>query len=110
MTGFSRVLTHPLAKALAWVTLILGIALAVNLAGITVLGNLSRWSQWLDAHTTHFLIWRLCLYSVTIYGWLRMRRRLYRDAGNQTARQRLGRAEIGAVVAITLLEASVLLT
>ena len=110
MTGFSRVLTHPLAKALAWVTLILGIALGVNLAGITVVGNLSGWSQWLDAHATHFLIWRLSLYSVTIYGWLRMRRRLCRDAENQTARRRLVRAEIGAVAAIALLEASVLLT
>ncbi|MAC35357.1 hypothetical protein [Parahaliea mediterranea] len=110
MTGFRRVLTHPLAKALAWVTLILGIAMGVNLAGITVLGNLSGWSQWLDAHASHFLIWRLGLYSLTIYGWLRMRRRLYRDAENRAARQRLVRAEIGAVAAITLLEASVLLT
>tara|TARA_R110000823_G_scaffold28365_3_gene82619 strand:- start:520 stop:852 length:333 start_codon:yes stop_codon:yes gene_type:complete len=110
MMRASTLLRHPLARAILWVTLVLGIAAGINLAGIAVVGNLASWSQWLEEHTTHFLVWRLCLYSVTVYGWLWMRRRLCRTAENGAARKRLIRAEIGAVTAITLLEASVLLT
>ena len=69
--------------------------------------TLAAYRRDLDDYAGYFLAWRLCLYGATIYGWLRMRRRLYRDA---EARQRLFRAEIGAIAAITLLEVSVLLT
>lgn len=110
MSRASGLLRHPLARVLLWIMLVMGIAMGVNLAGITLLGNLSGWSLWLDAHATHFLIWRLCLYSLTIYGWIMMRRRLCQNAENRATRQQLIRAEIGAVAAITLLEASVLLT
>jgi hypothetical protein len=110
MSRASGLLRHPLARVLLWIMLVMGIAMGVNLAGITLLGNLSGWSLWLDAHATHFLIWRLILYSLMVYGWLWMRRRQYQNAENRAARMRLVRAEIGAVAAITLLEASVLLT
>lgn len=109
MTRASTLHHHPLVRAILWVTLVLGIAAGINLAGIAVVGNLASWSQWLEEHTTHFLVWRLCLYSVTVYGWLWMRRRLHGGNENRAARTRLVRAEIGAIAAITLLEASILL-
>lgn len=99
--------SRPLGKALLWTTLVVLVAAGINLVGIGVVGDITAWSQWLDDYAGYFLAWRLCLYGATIYGWLWMRRRLYRDA---EARQRLFRAEIGAIAAITLLEVSVLLT
>lgn len=99
--------SRPLGKALLWTTFVVLVAVAINLVGIGVVGDITAWSRWLDDHAGYFLAWRLCLYGATGYGWLWMRRRLYRDA---EARQRLFRAEIGAIVAITLLEVSVLLT
>lgn len=109
MMQVSRLLHHPLAKAILWVVLFMGVALCINLAGIAVTGNLTEWEQWLERNATPFLIWRLCLYSVTAYGWLRMRRQLYRINENGIVPKRLVRAEIGAITTITLLEASVLL-
>ncbi len=110
MMRTSTLLHHPLTRAILWLMLVVGIAVGIDLAGIAVLGNLASWSQWLEEHTTHFLVWRLCLYGVTVYGWLWMRRRLHQGGENRDARKRLVRAEIGAVATITLLEASVLLT
>lgn len=110
MSRASTLLRHPLMRTFLWVMLIVGIAIGINLAGIARLGNLSGWSQWLEAYATHFLIWRLVLYSATFYAWLRMRPRLYQHAENRTAHTRLLRAEIGAVAAIVLLEANVLLS
>lgn len=110
MSRASSLLRRPRTKALLWVMLIMGIAIGINLAGIARLGNLSGWNQWLEAHATHFLIWRVFLYSTTLYGWLRMRPRFYRPTENRAAHRRLLRAEIGAVAALILLEASVLLS
>lgn len=97
-----------LARTLGWIVLLLLVAMGINLAGIGLAGDVEGWNRWLDEHANHFLVWRLCLYSATVYGWLWMRRRLReRDASAET-HQRLLRTEIGAVAAIALLEFSVL--
>jgi hypothetical protein len=103
------VVNRRLGWALAWVALIVLGAAGVNLVGIRLVGDVDGWSRWLDERAGYFLVWRLCLYGVTVYGWLWMRRRLgTRDTSAET-HQRLLRAEIGALAAIALLEVSVFL-
>lgn len=96
-----------LGRALFWTAFVVLVAAGINLVGISIVGDVSAWSRWLDNNADYFLVWRLCLYGAVCYGWLRMRRRLSRDADTL---QRLIRAEIGAVVAVLLLEVSVWLT
>ncbi|ACL73938.1 MAG: hypothetical protein Q8L60_03020 [Gammaproteobacteria bacterium] len=98
-----------LGRTLGWIALIVFVAVAVNLVGIRLVGDAHTWSRWLDEHAGYFLVWRLCLYGATAYGWIWMRRRLRERDTSREAHQRLLRAEVGAVAAIVLLEISVLL-
>ena len=95
------------AKALLWAALIVAAAVAANVAGIYLVGSVARWEEWLSAKAGYFLVWRLCLYGATAYGWIWMRRRLLaREADAAQARRRLVRSEIAGVVAIVALEVS----
>lgn len=92
-----------------WVVALLAAAVAANAFGIAVLGSLGGWQRWLAQASGLFLLWRLCLYAATAYGWRWMRRRvLARDDGDQ-ARRRLVRTEVAAVVAIAALEIGLLM-
>lgn len=97
-----------LGRTLGWIALLVLVAVAVNLVGIGLAGDVDGWNRWLDDHAGHFLVWRLCLYGATVYGWLWMRRRLRERDPTSESHQRLLRTEIGAVVAIVLLELSAL--
>ena len=87
-------------------------AVGANIVGIYLVGSVAGWEQWLAA-AGYFLVWRLCLYGATAYGWVWMRRRLLaREEQNGTdgqARRRLVRSEIAGVFAIVVLEASLLM-
>ncbi|PMR75285.1 hypothetical protein [Billgrantia endophytica] len=102
-------LTHRLAMILLWTGLVVLAAIAVNLVGIRVVGDAQDWRLWLDRHAGVFLVWRLCLYGVTAWGWWWMRQRLRRRDGSPETHARLMRTEVAAVLAIVLLEGSVLL-
>lgn len=104
-----RLFSRQLGRMLAWIALILFVAVAVNVVGIRLVGDSSAWTRWLDEHAGYFLAWRLCLYGATAYGWIWMRRSLRERDTSGEAHQRLLRAEVGAVAAIVLLEISVLL-
>src|SRR3546814_20733215 len=64
--------------ALLWTLLVVAAAVAVNIAGIHVVGGVEGWQHWLQAHAGHFFVWRLCLYGATAYGWWWLRRLLLR--------------------------------
>jgi hypothetical protein len=49
--------------ALLWTLLVVAAAVAVNIAGIHVVGGVEGWQHWLQAHAGHFFVWRLCLYG-----------------------------------------------
>ena len=83
--------------------------LAYASLGIGIVGSIDDWERWLRAHSAHFLVWRLLVYTVTAYGWWWMRGRLREREPESEAHQRLLRVEIAAVVTIVLLEASQLL-
>ena len=97
------------AKALLWTVAIAAAAVGANVAGIYLVGSVAGWERWLAAAAGYFLLWRLCLYGATAYGWLWMRRRLLARETDAQARRRLVRSEIAGGVAIVALEASLLL-
>jgi hypothetical protein len=88
------------------VALVVLVAAGINLVGIRLLGDIDGWTRWLDERAGYFLVWRLCLYGATVYGWIWMRRRL--RARDPSAETGLRRAEIGAVATIAMLELSLL--
>lgn len=97
------------AKALLWTVVIIVAAVGANIAGIYLVGSVAGWQRWLAASAGYFFIWRLCLYGVTAYGWIWMRRRLLAREADMQTRRRLIRTEIAAVAAIVALEASLLM-
>lgn len=106
MSRLASLFNRRLGLALAWAAALVGIAAALNVAGIRVVGSIDGWTHWLRAHAGYFLAWRLCLYAATAYGWWWMRRRLRQYEPDSEAHQRLRRTEIAAVAALVLLEAS----
>ena len=97
------------AKALLWTMVLAAVAVGVNIVGIYLVGSVAGWERWLAAAAGYFLVWRLCLYGATAYGWVWMRRRLLAREDDAQARRRLVRSEIAGVVAIVALEASLLM-
>ena len=92
---------------LLWSLLVALIAATVNLIGIRIVGSVTGWAHWLQTHGTSFLIWRLCLYGGTAWGWWWMRERVrHREPGSE---RRLRRVELAAVLAIITLECVALL-
>lgn len=96
-------------KALLWTVVLAAVAVGANIVGIYLVGSVAGWERWLAAAAGYFLIWRLCLYGATAYGWVWMRRRLLAREDDAQARRRLVRSEIAGVVAIVALEASLLM-
>jgi len=88
---------------------IVAAAVGANIVGIYLVGSVTGWERWLAAAAGYFLVWRLCLYGATAYGWVWMRRRLLAREDDAQARRRLVRSEIAGVIAIVVLEASLLM-
>ena len=97
------------AKALLWTMVLAAVAVGANIVGIYLVGSVAGWERWLAAAAGYFLVWRLCLYGATAYGWVWMRRRLLAREDSMQARRRLIRAEVAGVLAIVALEASLLM-
>lgn len=97
------------ARALACTIGLVCLAIGANVAGIFLIGSVSGWQRWMTAAAGYFLVWRICLYAATVYGWLWMRRRLLARESAPEARRRLVRAEVAGAIAIVALEASLLL-
>src|SRR3546814_11889656 len=95
--------------ALLWTLLVVAAAVAVNIAGIHVVGGVEGWQHWLQAHAGHFFVWRLCLYGATAYGWGWMRRRLLRRRPSREPHQPPLRPDDAYVIAVVPLAANPLL-
>lgn len=95
--------------AALWVVALLAAAVAANALGIALLGSLDGWQRWLAKTSGLLLLWRLCLYAATAYGWRWMRRRVLARDDSAQARRRLVRTEIAAAVAIAALEIGLLM-
>lgn len=97
------------ARVLLWTLLLVALAMAANIAGLYLVGSIAGWERWLADAAGYFLLWRLCLYGATVYGWVWMRRRLLAREPDVSARRRLLRTEIAGLIAIIALEASLLM-
>lgn len=89
--------------------MLLTVAVATNVLGIYFVGSIAGWERWLAEASGYFLLWRLCLYASTAYGWLWMRRRLLARESGAEAKRRLVRSEIAGVAGIVALEGSLLM-
>ncbi|MQT88065.1 hypothetical protein DYL61_16675 [Pseudomonas nabeulensis] len=96
------------ARALLWTLLCVVLAIAANVVGIYFVGSIAGWERWLADAASYFMLWRLCLYGATGYGWIWMRRRLLAREPGTEARRRVIRAEVAGCIAIVALEASLL--
>ncbi|MHC8349729.1 hypothetical protein ACYZT7_10195 [Pseudomonas sp. RT4P38] len=94
----------PKGQLILWVALITLAVVVIGLLGIDAAHNITGLSQWLRTQASALLIWRLTLYSGTVYGWYRMRRRFAYQGFTSPRHQRLLHAEVAAVSAIALLE------
>ena len=101
----SRILRHPIWPASGCLLALVALAVLVNMAGVTLLGGVTQWTQWLHDHRLHFFLWRLCVYALTVWGWLWMRRRIRKTEGTSGAEVRLIRVEAAAIATVVLVEA-----
>lgn len=92
------------AWALLYLALVVGAAVAINLIGIRLLGDIEAWRHWMQEHAGSFRAWRLFLYAAIAYGWWWMRRRVLQRDPSPEARRCLVRTEVLAVAAFALLE------
>jgi hypothetical protein len=91
-------------RALLWMLLVIAVVTIVNVMGVRVTGSIVAWRQWMDDAKGYFFVWRLCIYSALVYGWLWMRRRvLSREPESKAS---LIRTEIAGIVAIVVVELS----
>ncbi|MGI0808466.1 hypothetical protein ACRCPG_07395 [Pseudomonas aeruginosa] len=101
------------AQVLRWPVVLVVPPGGAQQLGLDRLGSVAGWERWLAAASGYFLVWRLCVYAATAYGWFWMRRRvLAREDQTGTdgqARRRLIRTEVAGVVAIVALETSLLM-
>ncbi|AIL62246.1 hypothetical protein [Pseudomonas alkylphenolica] len=102
-------LNSHVARALLWTLLLVALAVAANISGLYLVGSIAGWERWLANAAGYFLLWRLCLYGATVYGWVWMRRRLLARESDASTQRRLLRTEIAGVIAIIALEASLLM-
>jgi len=105
----SRILRHPIWPASACLLALAALAVFVNMAGVTLLGGVTQWTLWLHDHRLHFFLWRLCVYALTGWGWLWMRRRIRKTGVTSGAEVRLIRVEAAAITTVVLVEAVALL-
>jgi len=89
---------------LACILLVVFVATAINVVGIRTLGGVSGWESWLQQHRVHFLVWRLCLYGATAYGWWWMRKRVLLREPDTDTKTRFHRVEAAAVIVVLALE------
>lgn len=100
---------HRIGMALLWTVVLLAVAIAVNVIGIRLLGDIASWDHWMNDHSSHFLAWRLLLYAGTICAWMWLHQRLQRREPGAVTNQRLLRTEIAAVLALAAIESSIML-
>jgi hypothetical protein len=85
--------------------LLVGIALAAILAGLR-LGRIEDWQRWMADYAGLFLVWRLFLYAVIVWGGFCLCRRLRQYERSPEARQRWRYMKVAVVISLVLLEAS----
>lgn len=101
-----------IALFLVSVLVLMSVAFFINMIGIHVTGTIDNWRNYLSQNAPYFLMWRLVLYSLMIFGWLWVKKRLIareysQDEQSTTVlKQRLLRIELATAIAFVMLEVS----
>ena len=88
--------------------LLVGVAFFINAMGLRLAGGLEEWAQWIKRYAWAFLLWRLFLYAILVLGWWWIRVRCLLRDPTPAARRALRRTGFAAVLALILLEISLL--
>lgn len=78
------------------------IALAFNVMGIHLMKGLPAWQEWRARSYWDFFAWRVALYCVALWVWLRYRDHLFGDSTAAKASRR--RTEVSVVLSLLLIE------
>ncbi|NLC35488.1 MAG: hypothetical protein GX772_03435 [Alcaligenaceae bacterium] len=98
-----------LVLALVWLVVLVLIMAVLPALNPRLIEQAAHWQPWVQRHAVGFLVWRLMLYGGIAWGWWRLRGRLLeQDTLDPDTRQRLRRAQWSAVLALALLETSLL--
>nr|WP_244665536.1 hypothetical protein [Xanthomonas phaseoli] len=99
-------IVRSVGRATLWIGLLIGVAVAINALGIRAIGGAAAWEQWLKAHASFFMAWRIFLYTVAILLWRRLRVRLQQAGVGVEELARVCRMEVAAVLAVLFFELS----
>lgn len=99
-------IVRSLGHAAIWVSLLIGVAFAINVLGIRAVGGAEAWEQWIKAHSGYLLAWRIVVYGCLACGWWRVRRNDSKKDRPLAELMRLRRAAIAAVAVILVGEIS----
>lgn len=78
------------------------IALAFNMLGIHLLKGIPAWQEWRAESYWAFFAWRVALYCVALWVWLRYRDQLFGDSTAAKASRR--KTEVSVVLSLLLIE------
>lgn len=78
------------------------IALIFNVMGIHLMEGLPAWQKWRASSYWDFFAWRVALYCVVLWVWLRYRDQLFGDSTAAKASRR--RTEVSVVLSLLLIE------
>lgn len=99
-----------LALTVGWLGLLIVVMIVLQAFDPHLIEQAAHWQPWVQRHAAVFLVWRLMLYGGIAYGWWRLRRRLFQQPTiPPDTRKRLRRTQWAAVLALLLLEGSLLL-
>lgn len=99
-----------LLLAAAWLTLLLVVLAGLQAISPRLIEQAANWQPWVQRHAFAFLIWRLLLYGGIAWGGWRLRERLLQNPEvSSDTHKRLRRTLWAALLALLLLEGSLLL-
>lgn len=104
MNMLRRVFNRQVGLILLGLFMVVIVAMAVNVVGIRLMGDIPAWEIWLRKQAGVFFVWRLFLYAGTTWGWLWMRRRVLKREPSPETKARLRRIEWCALASIVMLE------
>jgi hypothetical protein len=84
--------------------LVLLVFLLAPQLGQPSLDRLQAWTAWLEAHATLLLLWRLCLYGLTAWGWYGLYQRVHAREGSSRGVVRLYLLECLALSTLAVAE------
>lgn len=99
-----------LLLAIAWLTLLLAVLAGLQAVSPRLIEQAAHWQPWVQRHAFGFLAWRLLLYGGIAWGGWRLRERLLQNPEvSSDTRKRLRRTLWAALLALVMLEGSLLL-